>query len=41
MEYWPVRSLHALEIDLGSLAHYPNGDGVPRKNLRVNIKNLA
>ena len=30
--------LHALEIDQGFLAHSPNGDGAPNKNLRANVK---
>jgi len=28
---WPLKFLHALEIDLGLLAHIPNWDGVPEK----------
>jgi len=36
---WPLKFLHALEIDQGLLAHTPNGDGVPpRKKLRANVK---
>ena len=34
---WPLKFLHAIEIDQGLLAHTPNGMGVPPKNLRVNI----
>jgi len=38
---WPLKFLHAPEIDLGLLAHTPNWDGVSRKTLRANIKNFA
>jgi len=28
---WPLKFLHALEIDQGLLVHTPNGDGSPQK----------
>ena len=31
---WPLILLHALEIDLGLLAHSPNGDGGPPKKFK-------
>jgi len=33
----PLKFLHALEIDQGLLAHTPNGNGGPPKNLRANM----
>ena len=34
---WPLKFLHALEIDQGLLAHTPNGDGGPPKKFKSNI----
>ena len=34
---WPLKFLHALEIDQGLLAHTPSGNGGPPKKLRANM----
>ena len=34
---WPLKFLHALEIDQGLLAHTPNKNGGPPENLRANM----
>jgi len=31
---WPLKFLHALEIDKGLLAHTPNGNGGPPKTFK-------
>jgi len=35
---WPLKFLHALQIDQGLLAHTPNGDGVPHKFKGEHVK---